>query len=407
MFYSGILTEPTRKDVDMREAASLRQQRRMKQAVQFNHKDSADLLPLDGLKKLGTSKDTQPHNILQRRLMETNMSRLRHNRGSCSQKNDLSAQANKLNQMKLDGPKKTEQEDFIMVCCQCAGKELQVAIDTGCQRNIISSACLERLGLKELVQFYKPEDEKILLSHNMKVIGHIEHLALTIGTILVDCSAVVTEDNEKNFSLGLQTLKSLKCVINMEKHHLVLGKSDREEISFVGNVSSHEEKAHPHGSHLRSWFSSVAHSWKPGKCPWKRQRVPSSGKPSQTFSSICQKATEPYTDFVNRLQEALKRQVDNAAAREELLIRLAKENATSECRRVITGLGKNPELADMIRACQDIGSSSHQAFLLAAALHQGGKPGGKCFNCGNPGHFAAEGQAPGGGGVQPTPISPT
>lgn len=58
MFYSGILTEPTRKDVDMREAASLRQQRRMKQAVQFNHKDSADLLPLDGLKKLGTSKDT-------------------------------------------------------------------------------------------------------------------------------------------------------------------------------------------------------------------------------------------------------------------------------------------------------------------------------------------------------------
>lgn len=56
MFYSGLLTD--RKDMDVREAAALRQQRRMKQAVQFNHKDSADLLPLDGLKKLGTSKDT-------------------------------------------------------------------------------------------------------------------------------------------------------------------------------------------------------------------------------------------------------------------------------------------------------------------------------------------------------------
>lgn len=44
--------------MEIREAASLRQQRRMKQAVQFIHKDSADLLPLDGLKKLGTSKDT-------------------------------------------------------------------------------------------------------------------------------------------------------------------------------------------------------------------------------------------------------------------------------------------------------------------------------------------------------------
>lgn len=38
------------------DAAALRQQRRLKQAIQFLHKDSADLLPLDGLKKLGTSK---------------------------------------------------------------------------------------------------------------------------------------------------------------------------------------------------------------------------------------------------------------------------------------------------------------------------------------------------------------
>ncbi|XP_044282037.1 nuclear receptor-interacting protein 3 [Varanus komodoensis] len=242
MFYSGLLTEPTRKDVDMREAASLRQQRRMKQAVQFNHKDSADLLPLDGLKKLGTSKDTQPHNILQKRLMETNMSK-RHNRGSSSQKNDLSAQANKLNQMKLEGPKKTEQEDLILVCCQCSGKELQLVVDTGCQHNIISSACLERLGLKEHMKPYKLDSEKISLPHNMKVIGHIEHLPLTMGTIHVDCSAVVAEDNERNFSLGLQTLKSLKCVINMEKHHLVLGKTDREEIPFVSNAFPHEENS--------------------------------------------------------------------------------------------------------------------------------------------------------------------
>lgn len=58
MFYSGLLTEGGRKETDRREGASLRQQRRMKQAVQFIHKDSADLLPLDGLKKLGSSKDT-------------------------------------------------------------------------------------------------------------------------------------------------------------------------------------------------------------------------------------------------------------------------------------------------------------------------------------------------------------
>ncbi|XP_013910701.1 PREDICTED: nuclear receptor-interacting protein 3 isoform X2 [Thamnophis sirtalis] len=270
MFYSGLLTD--RKDMDVREAAALRQQRRMKQAVQFNHKDSADLLPLDGLKKLGTSKDTQPHNILQRRLMETNMSRLRHSRGTCSQKNDPSAQTNKLNQMKLDSPPKTEEEDLIVICCQCNGKELQIVVDTGCQRNIISSACLERLGLKEHMKTCKAEGEKISLPHNMKAIGHLEHLPLIMGTVHVDCSAVVVaEGNEKSCSLGLQTLKYLKCVINLEKQNLILGKTDKEEIPFVNNASIHEEKAHPHGSHLRSWFSAVAHNWKPGKCPWKRQ----------------------------------------------------------------------------------------------------------------------------------------
>lgn len=58
MFYSDILRESRQQQTDIREAASLRLQRRMKQAVQFIHKDSADLLPLDGLKKLGTSKET-------------------------------------------------------------------------------------------------------------------------------------------------------------------------------------------------------------------------------------------------------------------------------------------------------------------------------------------------------------
>ncbi|XP_074855027.1 nuclear receptor-interacting protein 3 [Carettochelys insculpta] len=244
MFYSGILTEPSRKEVEMREAASLRQQRRMKQAVQFIHKDSADLLPLDGLKRLGTSKDTQPHNILQKRLLETNLSKLRNNRGTWTPKNDPSAQTNKLHQSKPDNQKKKEEDDLISVCCQCAGKDLRAVIDTSCQYNLISSACVDRLGLKEHIKTYQAEGEKISLMRNMKVIGQIEHLAVTLGVLHVDCSAVVTEDKEKNFSLGLQTLKSLKCVINMEKHHLVLGKTEREEIPFVdNNISTKEENS--------------------------------------------------------------------------------------------------------------------------------------------------------------------
>eukprot|EP00076_Gallus_gallus_P009708 XP_004941440.1 nuclear receptor-interacting protein 3 isoform X2 [Gallus gallus] len=237
MFYSGVLTEPTRKEVEIREAASLRQQRRMKQAVQFIHKDSADLLPLDGLKKLGTSKDTQPHNILQRRLMETNLSKLRGSRGSWASKSDAPAQSNRLNQAKLGSSRSVEDEELLVVSCQCAGKELKAVVDTGSQHNLMSAACLDRLGLRERLEVLPSEEEEISLAHSERVIGRIDRLVLAVGALRVECAALVV-DSEKPFSFGLQTLKSLKCVINLEKHHLVLGKTEREEIPFVDSVGA-------------------------------------------------------------------------------------------------------------------------------------------------------------------------
>lgn len=224
--------------MEIREAASLRQQRRMKQAVQFIHKDSADLLPLDGLKKLGTSKDTQPHNILQRRLMETNLSKLRGSRGSWASKSDAPAQSNRLNQAKLGSSRSVEDEELLVVSCQCAGKELKAVVDTGSQHNLMSAACLDRLGLRERLEVLPSEEEEISLAHSERVIGRIDRLVLVVGALRVECAALVVEDSEKPFSFGLQTLKSLKCVINLEKHHLVLGKTEREEIPFVDSVGA-------------------------------------------------------------------------------------------------------------------------------------------------------------------------
>ncbi|XP_012784852.1 nuclear receptor-interacting protein 3 isoform X2 [Ochotona princeps] len=241
MFYSGLLTEGSRKETDMREAAPLRQQRRMKQAVQFIHKDSADLLPLDGLKKLGSSKDTQPHNILQRRLMETNLSKLRSSRIPWASKTNKFSQAKAEELKKAQGLKKSEDDDMILVSCQCAGKDVKALVDTGCQYNLISSACVDRLGLKEHVRSHKHEGEKLSLPRHLKVVGHIEHLVITLGSLRLDCPAAVVEDNEKNLSLGLQTLRSLKCIINLDNHRLIMGKTDKEEIPFVETVTLNED----------------------------------------------------------------------------------------------------------------------------------------------------------------------
>nr|DBA17654.1 TPA: hypothetical protein GDO54_003071 [Pyxicephalus adspersus] len=243
MFYSGILTDGGggRKEADLREAASLRQQRRMKQSVQFTHKDSADLLPLDGLKKLGTSKDTQPHNILQRRLLESNLTKLRNNRTAWTPKSDHSAPSNKQSHGKGATPRRSEEDDALYVWGQCSGKEMKIRIDTSCHHNVISSACLDRLGLKEHFRFYKNEEDSVTLPYNVKTMGQIERLSITLGTIAVECSAVVVDDNERIVSLGLQALRHLKCVINLEKGQLEVGRSDKDVIPFIGSRSSAKE----------------------------------------------------------------------------------------------------------------------------------------------------------------------
>ncbi|XP_012879062.1 PREDICTED: nuclear receptor-interacting protein 2 [Dipodomys ordii] len=61
---------PGREPPGTGDPGQLLQQRRVKQATRFLHKDSADFLPLDPLRRMGTSKDLQPHCVLQRRLVE-------------------------------------------------------------------------------------------------------------------------------------------------------------------------------------------------------------------------------------------------------------------------------------------------------------------------------------------------
>ncbi|XP_010777865.1 nuclear receptor-interacting protein 3-like, partial [Notothenia coriiceps] len=91
------------------DAAAVRQQRRLKQAIQFLHRDSADLLPLDGLKKLGTSTQGQPHHILQKRLLESKLSRGRMNNEG------ISLSCTHINSHEDE---EEEEDDFIYVPCK-------------------------------------------------------------------------------------------------------------------------------------------------------------------------------------------------------------------------------------------------------------------------------------------------
>ncbi|XP_067324589.1 endogenous retrovirus group K member 24 Gag polyprotein-like [Anolis sagrei] len=141
------------------------------------------------------------------------------------------------------------------------------------------------------------------------------------------------------------------------------------------------------------------------------RRVPVNNKPTKSFTDVKQEPAEAYHQFIDRLKEAIARQIDSPAAQVELLKKLAFEQANIDCKKVLTTVihRQNYELADMIQACMEVGTQTHTMTLLAGALRTGSRPSGNCYNCQKPGHFKKDCKAPGGGahkGTKPSKLCP-
>ncbi|KAG8147119.1 hypothetical protein E2320_022584, partial [Naja naja] len=99
----------------------------------------------------------------------------------------------------------------------------------------------------------------------------------------------------------------------------------------------------------------------------------------------------------------IERQINNPQAQEELLLKLAVENANVDCKRLLTPLvasGSALDLAQLLEAAAKAGSNVYNMECMATAFRDGNKKTGNCFNCGKPGHFKAQCRAPGGGAAK-------
>ncbi|XP_061922397.1 nuclear receptor-interacting protein 2 [Entelurus aequoreus] len=244
------MSEAKKGELAMRDKAILHQQRRLKQATQFTHKDSADLLPLDGLKRLGTSKDLQPHSIVQRRLLEGNITRLRGEArdtgarvrspladtedqgegedgpGDSEERSESTADSStEEREESLEESFRSDDEEAarhgtggsglltaLLVQCKCRETEVKASLNTSSLHNHISASCCHRLGLDPS--------------------SSVKDVKLQLGTRTFQCSALVQEDDTLELSLGLQTLLQLKCCLDLNSRVLKLG-GGGEELPFL------------------------------------------------------------------------------------------------------------------------------------------------------------------------------
>ncbi|XP_060763884.1 nuclear receptor-interacting protein 2 [Neoarius graeffei] len=283
------MSESKKREVELRDKAIMHQQRRLKQATQFTHKDSADLLPLDGLKRLGTSKDLQPHSIVQRRLLEGNISRLcgeardtpSHVRSPLADSKE-GAEAEERSESTIDdsteereSPEESERslrseeeeedeedehgdDSDAVRKAELKEKWMEAGRDGGGEEGSEESETVSTLSALQVP--CKCGDAEVKVSINtgcrynhisstccrrlgLKISPKIKPLSesmpnamtsvqLQIGSERVQCTAQVIDDEAFELCLGLQTLLELKCCVDLDSRVLRLH-SNGEELPFL------------------------------------------------------------------------------------------------------------------------------------------------------------------------------
>ncbi|XP_060038232.1 endogenous retrovirus group K member 5 Gag polyprotein-like [Erinaceus europaeus] len=130
-------------------------------------------------------------------------------------------------------------------------------------------------------------------------------------------------------------------------------------------------------------------------------KIAISGKVS-VLSGIRQRPEEPFEEFIARLEETVKRMMPESEGAEILLKQLAWENANTVCKDLLQPLKRTGTIEDFIRTCMDVSPAVIQGTAMAAALQEqtlpqfiknknaGKRQKGKCFKCGQTGHFERE-----------------
>ncbi|XP_032913463.1 uncharacterized protein LOC116995175 [Catharus ustulatus] len=135
-------------------------------------------------------------------------------------------------------------------------------------------------------------------------------------------------------------------------------------------------------------------------------QIAPAGMQDTIYTEIKQGASESYSSYIDRLTQAVDRQVTDEAAKPHLLKSLAFANANQECKRVISAIPGQPSLAEMVEACSIVGTPQHivsiveermerllqvhsETFekVLANFKKQKNPTEGQCYKCGNFGHF--------------------
>ncbi|RMC03408.1 hypothetical protein DUI87_20605 [Hirundo rustica rustica] len=93
-------------------------------------------------------------------------------------------------------------------------------------------------------------------------------------------------------------------------------------------------------------------------------QIPPAGVTESLFTDVKQGPSEPFASFIDRLTQAVDRQVIDEGVKSHMIRCLAFANANPECKRVISAMPGQPTMAEILEACSKVGTPQHVATIL-------------------------------------------
>ena len=113
-------------------------------------------------------------------------------------------------------------------------------------------------------------------------------------------------------------------------------------LQGVGQYATPQAQAEANGM-LHRQCSEVA------LAAWKATPRSGADKATNSFVNVRQGPNEPYIEFIDRLQQAIERQIAHPEAAQIILLKIAFENANADCQSAMSHLkGRTHTLGDML-----------------------------------------------------------
>jgi hypothetical protein len=113
-----------------------------------------------------------------------------------------------------------------------------------------------------------------------------------------------------------------------------------------------------------------------------------------SYTKVQQGPTEPYSDFIGRLEESIEKQVRGDQTQNILLHQLAFDNANEDGQSLIQPTRETGDIMEYLKACCNVGTFKHKTRVAALETMAMKKQKAKCFNCGKPGHMKKQCKLP-------------